>query len=200
MNPRNPGRDAGFYRVAPAEELRPLRFLVEVDGDPAAFAPRFRQIVASVDPEATLETAMPVTDVMATESNFFHLVSVLQLALASIAFLLSVSGLYALMSFTVSQRTREIGIRTALGARPWSIVSTIGRRAALQLGTGVALGGVLAWYLLDEITAEVAVVDVDIPLTVAVTMVAAALVGMAACASPMLRGLRIEPSEALRES
>jgi predicted permease len=200
MNPLNPSRDAGFYRVAPAAELSPIRFLVEVAGEPAAFAPRFREIVASVDPEATLEVAMPVSAVMATESNFYRLVFATPLALAGIAFLLSVSGLYALMSFTVSQRTREIGIRTALGARPWSIVSTIGRRAALQLGAGVALGGVWAWYLLDQIISDVEVVAVHIPLTVAVTIVAAVLVGMAACTAPTLRGLRIQPSEALRES
>jgi putative ABC transport system permease protein len=200
MNPRNPGRDAGFYRIAPIDELRPTRFLVHVEGDAAGFGARFREIVASVDPEATLETAMPVSEVMATESNLYRLVAVLQFGLAGIAFLLSVSGLYALMSFTVSQRTREIGIRTALGARPSSIVSTIGRRAALQLGTGVVVGGGLAWFLLDEITSEASVVNVNVPLTVAITMVAALLVGAAACASPTLRGLRIQPGEALRES
>lgn len=200
MNPRNPGRDAGFYRIAPIDELRPTRFLVHVEGEAVEFGSRFREIVASVDPEATLETAMPVSEVMATESNLYRLVAVLQLALAGIAFLLSVSGLYALMSFTVSQRTREIGIRTALGARAASIVSMIGRRAALQLGVGVALGGVLAWILLDEITGEASIVDVNIPLTVAITMVAALLVGAAACASPTLRGLRIQPGEALRDS
>lgn len=200
LNPFNPSRDAGFYRVAPSAELTPTRFLVEVDGEAAEFGSRFRQIVASVDPEATLQTAMPVSEVMAAESTLLRLLFATQLALAGIAFLLSVSGLYALMSFTVSQRTREIGIRTALGARASSIVSTIGRRAALQLGTGVVLGGALAWYLLNELTAEVAVMDVDIPRTVAVTMVASLLVGAAACASPTLRGLRIQPNEALRES
>jgi hypothetical protein len=200
MNPSNPSRDAGFYLVAPAGELKPTRYLVEVAGEPAAFLPRFREIVASVDPEATLEAAMPVAEVMAVESTFDRLVFATELALAGIAFLLSVSGLYALMSFTVSQRTREIGIRTALGARAWNIVSTIGRRAALQLGAGVALGGVWAWLLLEQITHDVEFVDAKIPLTVAVTMVAALFVGMAACASPTLRGLRIQPSEALRES
>jgi predicted permease len=200
MNPRNPGRDAGFYRISPIDELRPARFLVHVGGEVAGFGPRFREIVASVDPEATLETAMPVSEVMATESNLYRLVAAMQLTLAGIAFLLSVSGLYALMSFTVSQRTREIGIRSALGARASSIVSAIARRAALQLGIGVVLGGALAWFLLDEITSEASVVNVDIPLTVVVTMIIALLVGVAACASPTFRGLRIQPSEALRES
>ena len=200
MNPLNPSRDAGFYRVAPPHELRPARFLVEVSGEAAVFGPRFREIVASVDPEATLQTAMPVGEVMATEGNLFRLMTAAPLALAGVAFLLSVSGLYALMSLTVSQRTREIGIRTALGARASSIVSTIGRRAALQLGTGVVLGGALAWYLLDGLMLDVEVVRAPIPLIVAVTMVVAVFVGAAACASPTLRGLRIQPGEALRES
>jgi ABC-type antimicrobial peptide transport system permease subunit len=198
MNPLNPKRDAGYYGVKPLGELRP-NYLVEVAGDPAAFAPRFRSIVAAVDPEITVEGAMAVSEVMASEGNFFRMMYSIQLALAAVAFLLSVSGLYALMSFTVSQRTREIGIRTALGARPWSIVSTIGRRAALQLGVGVILGGAWAWMLLRQITSAT-IGEVDVPLTVAVTMAATALVGAAACASPTLRGLRIQPSEALRES
>jgi len=199
MNPMNPTRDAGvYYPLAPGHE-NPVNYLIEVGENPIAFAPHFRAIAAAVDDEATVDLPTAVDDVMKTEGQFFRGMFLMQIALASVAFLLSITGLYALMSFTVSQRTREIGIRTALGARPWAIVSTIAKRAAFQLALGLALGSVWAWILLDEIERDSMSMPFDIPLTIAFTMVGSALIGIAACVAPTLRGLRIQPTEALRE-
>ncbi len=199
-NPLNPSKDEAMYFPLGPGEASPARYLIEVGGDSRAFPARLRQIAASVDPQATIEDATPVSDVIERESSLYRLLFLLQLGLSAIAFLLPLTGLYALMSFTVAQRTREIGIRTALGAQAWRIVSTIGRRAALQLAVGVTLGAGWAWMLLVELTGDSMVMEVDIPLTITVTMAVAAVVGVAACASPTLRGLRIQPTEALRES
>jgi putative ABC transport system permease protein len=169
------------------------------DGDVGAFASRFRKIVASVAPEVTVQEAVAVSDVMETQGGLYRWVFGMQVVLAGIAFLLSITGLYALMSFTVSQRTHEIGIRTALDAHVWGIVSTIARRAVIQLSVGLALGAVWAWILLREIANDAIVIPINLPATISVTTVVAALVGVIACASPMLRGLRIQPTEALRE-
>ncbi len=198
MNPMNPTRDAGYYVPLPPGQVGSVRYAVEVAGDPGSFVSRFREIVEEVDVEATV-LAQPMADLMETEAKVFRLVFILQVVLAGVAFLLSVTGLYALMSFTVSQRTREIGIRTALGARAWSIVSTIARRAALQLGVGLSLGSVWAWLLLGSIANDQMVIPINMPVTIGVTVACAALVGVVACASPTLRGLRIRPTEALRE-
>ena len=198
-NPVNPSRDAAVYEpLAPGETAR-MGYLVEVAGDPATLVPRFREIVAQVDPEATALQARPVTEMMEAERSIFRWFGLMPVVLAGVAFLLSVSGLYALMSFTVSQRTREIGIRTALGARAWNVVSTIARRAALQLVFGMTLGAGWAWMLLNEISDDSMLMPVNIPLTIGFTLLCATLVGAAACASPTIRGLRIQPSEALRE-
>jgi len=67
-----------------------------------------------------------------------------------IGMMLAASGLYALVSFTVSQRTREIGIRTALGAAATDIIFTIARRALIQVTIGVALGSILGWWALED--------------------------------------------------
>ncbi|MEZ4426024.1 MAG: ABC transporter permease [Gemmatimonadota bacterium] len=198
-NPINPDEAAAWYEPAVPGTSNPARYLVEVAGDPAAFAPRLREIVAAVDPEATVDQAIALGASWEADRSIWRWLSVLPLVLSGVAFLLAVSGLYALMSFTVSQRTREVAIRSALGARPWSIVATIARRAALQLGIGLALGGVWAWALLRQEADEAFVQSISIPLTVAATLVVTALVGVVACASPTLRGLRIQPSEALRE-
>jgi putative ABC transport system permease protein len=103
------------------------------------------------------------------------------------------------MSFTVSQRTREIGIRTALGARPSDIVATVARRTAVPFGLGLVLGAGWGWILLGQFTQQEIAVPTSRPLTLAVTLGCTALVGVVACLRPTLRGLRIQPTEALRE-
>jgi putative ABC transport system permease protein len=196
-NPENSARDAAIYHPLPPGEINPVRFTVEVAGDPEAFVPRIRQIAASVDPVATVSTDLLAATIR-TESLMFRATFLVVLALAGAAFLLSATGLYALMSFTISQRTREIGIRSALGASTADIVSAVGRRAALQVGVGLALGVAWGWVLLDNSRSDVEVGN--IPLTLALTAAIAGSVCLAACAYPTLRGLRIQPTEALRES
>lgn len=204
MNPIHPAGDAGFYEPVRSGATSSVRFLIEVAGDPAAFAPRFREIVAAVDPEATVDEAVPLDQAWASDAGIYTVIYGIQIVLAGIAFVLAVSGLYALMSFTVTQRTREVAIRSALGAGPWSIISTITRWAGLHLAIGLALGGVWAWVLLRVIAPgevrELQAAHVNVPLTIAATLAIAGIVGILGCASPTLRGLHIQPGEALRES
>jgi putative ABC transport system permease protein len=159
--------------------------------------PRLRQIAASVDPVSTVSAGLLAATIR-TESLIFRSTFLLVLALAGAAFLLSATGLYALMSFTISQRTREIGIRSALGASMADVLSALARRAALQVGAGLALGVAWGWVLLDNSRNDVEVGN--IPLTLALTAAIAGSVCVSACAHPALRGLRIHPTEALRES
>ncbi len=201
MNPVNPVQDAGVYHPLVPGEYNPVGALVEVVGDPGTFVTRFREIAAAVDLEATVISPMALVDHMESEANLFRWMSLGQVILAGVAFLLSITGLYALMSFTVSQRTREIGIRTALGARVRDIVAMISRRATIQLLVGLALGAAWAWLLLLQVVGDDAMTvrPINIPVTIAVTLACAAAIGVLACASPTVRALRIEPTEALRE-
>ena len=200
MNPINPAEDAGFYEPVPAGTSNPARYLIEVRGDPAAYAARLREIVAAVDPNATVDEAIALDAAWKSDGGVFRWMFMMEIILAGIAFILAVSGLYALMSFTVSQRKREVAIRSALGARPRSIIVTIARRAALQLGIGLALGGVWAWILLNQIVDDPLIRPINMPVTISATLVLTAIVGAIGCASPTIRGLRIQPSDALRES
>jgi ABC-type antimicrobial peptide transport system permease subunit len=140
-----------------------------------------------------------LADGMRRESRVLRGLFSTMVLIAAVAFLLAVSGLYALMSFTVSQRTREIGIRVALGARPSDIVLAVARRAAAQLSLGLILGAGLGWLLLGMFMQQELAVQVSKPMTLAATVACAALVGAAACLRPTLRGLRIRPTEALGE-
>jgi predicted permease len=196
-DPRNPARaDAIYHPLAPGE-VNPIRYVVEVAGDPEAFVPRFRQIAASIDREA-MAVSGPLASQMRTEFRNSRSLFLLMLGLAGAAFLLSATGLYALISFTVSQRTREIGIRTALGARATDIVVAVARRAALQVGIGLALGIAWGWVLLTR--TDFNIDKGNVPLTLALTAAVAGSVCVLACARPTLRGLRVQPTEALRES
>ncbi len=196
-NPQNSARDAAIYHPLAPGEVNPIQYAVEVARDPEAFLPRFRKIAASVDREATVNAGLLSASIR-TEGLMLRSMFLLVVGLASVTFLLSAAGLYALMSFTVSQRTREIGIRTALGAGTAEIVSAVARQAALQVGVGLALGAGWGWVLLSgqEMSIEVG----NVPLTLALTAAVAACVCLLACAQPTLRALRLEPTEALRES
>jgi ABC-type antimicrobial peptide transport system permease subunit len=108
--------------------------------------------------------------------------------------LLSAAGIYALMSFTVAQRTREIGIRTALGAPPRRVVLNVCGRAASQVVAGVAAGSVLSAGAFVAMGVGV-VRAIPLLLTVAAIM---ALVALLATVGPGRRGVRIPAMEALR--
>lgn len=106
------------------------------------------------------------------------------------------AGLYALMAVAVARRTREIGIRLALGARRRDVLGSVFARAARQLGGGIIAGNslimLIAWRT-DSLTANLVASSV-------ITSVIMAVVGVLACAAPARRALRVQPTEALRQT
>ena len=120
----------------------------------------------------------------------------IMLVLLSIV-ILSAAGIYALMSFTVARRRREIGIRAALGADPNRVLAGIFSRALAQLGIGAAIGVVAAFALEQILEGEMFLGQgvIILPITIAVIT----LVGVLAAVGPARRGLSIQPTEALRE-
>ena len=112
-----------------------------------------------------------------------------------VAVVFSAAGLYALMAVAVARRTREIGIRIALGATPRHVLRSVFARAGRQLGGGIVAGNsiilILAWRA-DSLT-------VDLLVSSVITSVIMAAVGVLACAAPARRALRVQPSEALRQ-
>ena len=112
-----------------------------------------------------------------------------------VAVVFSAAGLYALMAVAVARRTREIGIRIALGATPRHVLRSVFTRAGRQLGGGIITGNSLILLLArraDSLTADLLVSSV-------ITSVIMAAVGVLACAAPARRALRVQPIEALRQ-
>ena len=136
MNELNPAADAGMYFVEAPGDLHPVAFAIKVGDDPTSAVPRLREIAAEIDPSVMLRDPTPLNEVFNGDRFLTKWIGLLFGLIALIAVVLSSAGLYALMSFTVAQRTREIGIRTALGARPANIVSSIAKRAFAQLTEG----------------------------------------------------------------
>ena len=187
MNWLNPEMDAGVYHPAGPGEIHPVGYIIEVGDDPVAFTPRLRAIAGEVNPTAMIQQPMLLSEVTEVMMYAFRLLTLAVVLLSGAAIFLSAAGLYALMSFTVAQRTREIGIRAALGAHPGSIVSMIARRAATQLALGVVLGAALAALMFVEISEE-PLIPQNKPLVVAVVVTGTVIVGMLACLVPTLRG------------
>jgi putative ABC transport system permease protein len=158
--------------------------------DPGALATRLRSVAADVDPMLRLTEVQPLAQVGGGEASANWALTSVAWLISSIVLLLSATGIHSLMSFTVARRTREIGIRAALGASRGRIVAGIFSRAFLQIGAGVLAGSGLAALLGIGSTRQLLLL-----LAADAVML---LVGLTACAVPLRRALRIEPTEALR--
>ncbi len=184
-----------IYLPAAPEELASAIVSVRFAGQvPPDFAGRLRQIGAEVDPAAPVRDATVLADFYARNRSLWRLISSALMMITLSVVLLSAAGIYALMSFTVAQRTREIGIRTALGGDQRRILAGVFGRVMIQLGMGVGVGSVFAAlvFMTANMSARVAIALV---LTVGVVIVG---VGVTASIGPARRSLRMPTTDALR--
>jgi predicted permease len=190
------GQPRVYHPAAPGD-LHPVRMAVRVRGqDPTAYAGRLREISAAVDPDLQLRGLSSMEEVLTREQGVMRLIGVIVASVMLSVMVLSAAGIYALMSFTVSRRRREIGIRAALGADPTRILVGIFSRAFGQLAIGAGIGIAAAVGIEQVLEGEVfqghgAVI---LPLVAGIMTV----VGLLAAVGPARRGLRIQPTEALR--
>jgi ABC-type antimicrobial peptide transport system permease subunit len=147
-------------------------------------------VAAAVDPTIRLTDVQGLADVGGSEATMNWTLTAVGGLISCIVLLLSATGIHSLMSFTVARRTREIGIRAALGAPPGRIVAGIFSRAFLQIGAGMLAGSGLA-----ALTGLGSMQQVMLLIAANAVML---VVGLAACAVPLRRALRIAPAEALR--
>jgi hypothetical protein len=194
--PADWGGAAYIYRAVSAAELDPVVVAVRIAGDAAPLAPRVAALGRQVDAGLHLRDIVTLDEIVAQEHMRMVVGSVVFGTVLLVALVFSAAGLYALMAVAVARRTREIGIRIALGANPRRVLGIVFARAGRQLGGGIIAGNslilVLAWRA-DSLTADLLVSSV-------ITSVIMAAVGVLACAAPARRALRIQPTEALRQS
>jgi hypothetical protein len=187
---------AGIYHpLAPAADA-PVHLAIRVRGDPRGLAPRLRTLAAAVDPTLRLHGIVPMAELSDATVQFLDFWFTMTALVSAVAVVLSLAGIYAVMSFTVARRTREIGIRSALGADARRVVASIFARPLAQVGLGVAVGGVLAGLLLLSVdSSRVTPAGVARLAAYAVLMLGVCLL---ACIVPTRRALRIPPTQALR--
>jgi putative ABC transport system permease protein len=170
--------------------------LIRMRGNnPMQFSSRLRDLTSALDP--TLRLRIVTFSEMKRQQLIGRRLMLLGCSLVVVtALLLSAAGIYAMMSFTVSQRRKEIGIRAALGADAGQLLRSIFTKAALQLAAGVAVGIGLA--LMIDRASDGEMLGSFGRVLVAATAVVMTIVGLFATIGPARRGLRIQPTEALR--
>lgn len=170
--------------------------LIRVRGnDPLQFSSRLRDLTSALDP--TLRLRIVTFSEMKRQQLIAVRLMLLGCSLVVLTvLLLSAAGIYAMMSFTVSQRRKEIGIRAAMGADAGQLLRSIFTKAALQLAAGVVVGIVLA--LMTDRASEGELLGSFGRALLPVTAVLMTIVGLFAAIGPARRGLRIQPTEALR--
>jgi ABC-type antimicrobial peptide transport system permease subunit len=164
---------------------------------PASVLRRVREVTAEVDPMLQLHELRTASEAERVRRQGLLVGAFGVVAVTASVLLLSAAGIYAMMSFTVARRRREIGIRAALGADPARLLGSIFARASAQLGGGV-LAGLLLAVALDRATGGGALARegaVLIPGVAGLMLV----IGLLAAITPARRGLAVQPTEALRE-
>jgi predicted permease len=188
--------DQGVYEPFAPGELQSVHLGIHVGDDPASFASRLRTIASEVDPTLMVSVGGPLDEVYEGDWYLILAASLGAGLLVGVLLALAASGIYAIMSFAVTERTTEIGIRAALGAGRPALVRAVARRAIMQLALGVLVGGVplAVLFLFDDGGPRYE----GVLRTLAVGVVVMLVVGLAACTGPTRRALGVPPSEALR--
>jgi putative ABC transport system permease protein len=173
--------------------------VMRVAGDPGAYENAVRRIVATMDNDHPVFNYRTFADSIGMQAAQPRFQAVLVSGFAGIALLLSALGLYAVLSYVVSERIRELGLRMALGASRSDILGLVLRRALLLACLGIAIGALASIFAARLITDTLfRVAPLDRSVFLAVTLVLA-FVSMIAAIAPALRAANVDPMRALRE-
>jgi predicted permease len=192
----DPSAADGFYVPLPPQSE--FRLVLRTTEDAARLTQRLRTTIAKVDPRIRLREVMPLDDVGSGEKAFLAGVGSTMIALGVAALALSIVSVYALLSFAVTRRTREIGVRVALGATPRQIVTSLLGSAGVYLVSGATIGAMLGVLLMQAralFVFRMAAAGVWVIPAVIAPLIAA---GVIACWVPTHRALAIDPADSLK--
>jgi putative ABC transport system permease protein len=186
------------YHPVDTGNLYPATIAVRVrEGDPEAAAVLLRDTSVAVNARLQVRDISTADIIVRREQGMFRMIGVTVGLVMTSVIILTAAGIYALMSFTVTRRRREIGIRAALGANRNRLLAGIFARAAAQLMAGAAVGLVASLGVEQILEGEMFQGRGTIILPIVIALMSA--VGLLAALGPARRGLRIQPIEALRE-
>ena len=194
----NNASPVGYYiPIAQSDVANGVRIAVRTHSDPAAMTSFVRSAVTSLDPELAIYEIETMARVIDRQTWFYTVFGTFFMAFGFCALFLAAAGLYGVMSFAVTQRTREMGVRVALGAQGRQLIVLIMRKSVIQLGVGLFIGlalALLASGALQPVLYHVNPRDTGVFAAVVMTLATASLV---ASFLPARRVTRIDPVIAL---
>ncbi|HET7535207.1 MAG TPA: ABC transporter permease [Candidatus Didemnitutus sp.] len=201
-NIRNRGLESAaqpmaYFPLAQQPRQR-LSAVLQFEGDAAALAQAVTAATHKIDADLALDQPTTLEQQIARQTAPRRVTLMLTGAFAAVAVLLSALGIFGVMSYTVTQRTSEIGVRMALGADAGNILRWMLGQGALAVGFGLATGLVLTFATNKVMTSLLTGITTLDPLVIATGTAVLALSGLAACLLPARRATKINPVEALR--
>jgi putative ABC transport system permease protein len=197
MTPTDLGEAPYVYRAASPATAFPLVMGVRVGGDPEPLVPRLRAIALELDPTLRLDDMRPLDDLAWRQDVPQMVMAGAMATVVGLGLFLSAAGIFSLMSVSVARRTKEIGLRAALGASQGRLLAGIFSRALVLVGSGIAMGNAVLLTII-ALSPEVDLAGMRGGL-LAISAVMLT-VGLLACVEPARRALRIQPTDALKQA
>ena len=177
-----------------------MTLVVRTAGEPPTFAAGVQRVIGSIDPALAPGNVMSLERMQSSGLAPQRITAAMLSIFAGIAMLLAMIGIYGVMSYTVSQRTQEIGIRMALGAQPGDVVRRVLRQGMVLSVLGIAIGSVASMVLTRSMGTVLHEVSPKDPLTFTAVAVILAAVALLGSWLPARRAASVDPVVALRDS
>lgn len=196
--------DPEIYQYRDPREIRTYSsaptFIVRTSGDPLKPAASIRALVKQQDPLLTIDSMMTMEERVMAGLVRPRLYTILLVAFAALAVLITAVGLLAVLSYVVALRSRELAVRSALGATRANIIQLVLRQGAIVWVAGLAVGLPTAWILSGTVRTLLFGVEPHDGFTFLVVPIVLLMVALAACIPPAIRAVRLDPLRVLRAS
>jgi ABC-type antimicrobial peptide transport system permease subunit len=194
------GQTVGAYFFPlPQSAQRYLTFAIKTAGDPAALTGSVRSLIARLDPELPVFDTQTMNTLVDKSLVSRRSPVLLSVSFGFVALFLSAIGIYGVLAYLVTQRTKEIGIRIALGSSARGVFELVLREGLLLIGAGFVLGAAGAMALRRSLESQLFGVSATDPVVIATVTIVLAAVAVLACVLPARRATKIDPIVALAE-
>ena len=189
---------AAAYFAASQQPQRTMTILARSTDDVTRASTSIRAAIRELDPALALPHARPLREWFADSLISTRFTTTLATIFSACALLLTSVGIYGVLAYIVGSRTREIGVRMAMGATPHRVVGLVLREGMTWAGTGIAVGLLSTFAAVELIASLLYDIPLRDPFTFAAAAVVVALVALMACIVPAVRAIRIDPTSAMR--